>query len=335
MDRSPSPERFLETATAYQRTAALQGAVELDLFTAVGKGSATALTLADRCRASERGIRILCDYLTILGFLVKDADRYALTPDSAAFLDRASPAYLGGTLEFLTSPVLAQGFANVTAAVRRGGTVISDGGTVAREHPIWTSFARAMAPMASGTAQVLPAVVGVEPGRPLKVLDVAAGHGLYGIEFARRHPQAEIVALDWPNVVEVARDNAHAAGVADRFRTLAGSAFDVDYGADYDLILLVNFLHHFDPTTCETLLTKVRAALGEGGRAVLVEFVPNPDRVSPAPAASFSLVMLCSTPAGDAYTFAELERMLRRAGFARNELHPLPPSMEHAIISHA
>jgi ubiquinone/menaquinone biosynthesis C-methylase UbiE len=334
MAPSAWPERFLETATAYQRTAALKGAIELDLFTVIGKGSATAAVLADRCRASERGIRILCDYLTVLGFLVKEADRYALAPDSAAFLDRGSPAYLGGTLEFLTSPVFARGFESVAAAVRHGGTVMADRGTVAPDHPIWVSFARAMAPMARASAQALPAVVRVDHGRPLKILDVAAGHGLYGIEFARRHPDAEIVALDWPNVLEVARQNARTAGVEDRFRTLAGSAFEVDCGTGYDLVLLVNFLHHFEPATCETFLRKIHAALTTEGRAVTVEFVPNPDRVSPPAAASFSLVMLCSTPAGDAYTFAELERMFRRAGFVRNELYPLPPSMEHAIISY-
>jgi len=66
---------------------------------------------------------------------------------------------------------------------------------------------------------------------------------------------------------------------------------------------------------------------------VTLEFVPNADRVSPAPAAAFSLVMLCTTPAGDAYTFAELDAMLRRAGFTRNILHPLPEMPQQAIVS--
>ena len=55
-----------------------------------------------------------------------------------------------------------------------------------------------------------------------------------------------------------------------------------------------------------------------GGRAVTLEFVPNEDRISPPDAAGFSLMMLAATPSGDAYTFSELDRMLRNAGFSRS-----------------
>src|SRR5262249_52031288 len=116
---SPSPELFFDTITAYQRVGALKGAVDLDLFSAIGAGRETAATLAARCDASPRGVRILCDYLTTLGFLVKDGDRYGLTADSATFLDRRSPAYMGPTVEFLLSPPFIEAFGEVAAAVRR------------------------------------------------------------------------------------------------------------------------------------------------------------------------------------------------------------------------
>jgi len=166
------------------------------------------------------------------------------------------------------------------------------------------------------------------------VLDIAAGHGLFGIALANHNPLAAIVALDWPNVLEVAKENARAAGVADRYSGIPGSAFEADYGTGYDLVLLTNFLHHFDPETCERLLRKVYAALKTSGRAASFEFVPNEDRVSPPVAASFSLMMLGTTPSGDAYTFAELDRMFRNAGFSANELYPLPPTFQQVVISH-
>jgi ubiquinone/menaquinone biosynthesis C-methylase UbiE len=170
--------------------------------------------------------------------------------------------------------------------------------------------------------------------QPLRVLDIAAGHGLYGIAFATKNEQVEVVALDWPKVLEVAKENAEKAGVAGRYSTIEGSAFDVDYGQGYDLVLLTNFLHHFDKPTNETLLRKVHAALKEGGRAVTVEFVPNDDRITPPDAASFSVTMLGSTPAGDAYTFAEFEQMFANAGFKRSEIQPLPASVEQVVISY-
>ena len=330
--KQPTPQLFFQTINAYQQTEGLKAAIELETFTAIGEGNATAPEIAKRCETSERGMRILCDFLCIMGFLTKEGNRYGLTPDSAMFLDKHSPAYLGGVTEFISAPMLTEPFKNFADAVRKGGTTMPEGGTVSHDNPIWVKFARAMAPMMALPAQLMTKLVDPAADRKLKILDIAAGHGLYGIEFAKQNPQASIVALDWPNVLEVARENAAAAGVADRHSTIEGSAFDVDYGSGYDLILLTNFLHHFDPPTNETLLRKVHAALAEGGRAVTLEFIPNDDRISP-PEASFSVQMLGGTAGGDAYTFSELERMFANAGFAGSEMHPLPPSIQRVVIS--
>lgn len=329
----PSPVLFFETVNAYQRSAAIKAAIEMDVFTAISEGNATPQSLAGRCNASERGLRILCDYLTILGFLTKEAESYSLTPDSAIFLVKQSPAYMGSAIDFLLSPMLSKGFENLTEAVRQGGTALPEEGTIAPEHPVWVDFARAMAPMMFMPALEMTKLIKMKPGQKLKVLDIAAGHGMFGITLAQQNPDALVTAVDWPNVLEVAQENARRAGISERYSTIPGSAFEVDFGTDYDIVLLTNFLHHFDAETCETLLRKVHAALTEGGRAVTVEFVPNEDRISPPPTAMFSLVMLGSTPHGDAYTFRELEEMFRQAGFSGSQLHQLPPTPQQVIIS--
>jgi ubiquinone/menaquinone biosynthesis C-methylase UbiE len=329
----PSPALLFDTINAYQRTEGIKAAIELSLFSAIAAGSTSAKEIARACSASERGTRILCDYLVINGFLTKDGDRYGLTPDSAMFLDKRSPAYMGTVIEFMLSPMLTDNFKDLTAVVKKGGS-ISEEGTIAPEHPVWVKFARAMAPMMAMPAQLIAPLADPAANQKLRVLDIAAGHGLYGLAFAKRNPQAEITAVDWASVLEVAKENAQAAGVADRYHTRPGSAFDVDYGTGYDIVLLTNFLHHFDVPTCEALLRKVHNSLADGGRAVTLEFVPNPDRVSPPQAAAFSLMMLGGTPAGDAYTFTELETMFRNAGFARSELHELPPTIQRVVISH-
>ena len=106
-------------------------------------------------------------------------------------------------------------------------------------------------------------------------------------------------------------------GVGDRHHLIPGSAFETDFGSGYDLVLIPNFLHHFDVPTCTSFMKKVRGALKAGGRAAILEFVPNDDRVTPPTAAAFSMIMLANTPSGDAYTFTELEGMAKNAGFAR------------------
>ena len=329
----PSPSLFFDTINAYQKTAAIKSALELEVFTAIGDGVADDVEIAKKCGCATRGIRILCDSLTVLGFLVKSEGRYTLTPDSATFLNRKSPAYAGGAVEFLQSPALTGSFSQLTGAVRKGGTAQPEEGSVAPEHPMWIAFARSMGglmvPGAAGLAELVP----LETEHPAKILDVSASHGLWGLAFARKHPRAQIVAVDWAPVLEVARENACKAGVASRFSTIAGNAFDVDLGSDYDAVLLPNFLHHFDVKTCVQFLRRVNGALRPDGHAVIVEFVPNADRVTPPPSALFSLVMLATTPAGDAYTLAEYADMLAQAGFKPPTSHSLPASMSTVVIA--
>jgi SAM-dependent methyltransferase len=319
----PSAEIVFDTLFAYQRSAALKSAIDLDVFTAIDGGDDTFGAIATRSGASDRGMRILCDYLATIGLLTKSDGRYHLTPESAAFLSKRSPAYLGTTARFLLRPELKHNFEALTEAVRRGGVPPSGDNNVADENPIWVEFARSMGPMMVPAAHAIADLVGGTSGA-LKVLDIAAGHGLFGITIAQRNPLAQIVAVDWPAVLAVASEHARAAQVQDRYRTLPGDAFKVDFPNGFNVALVTNFLHHFDQVTCTTFLKKVYAALAPGGRVVVLEFVPNPDRVSPPVPARFSLTMLAGTPGGDAYTFAELQHQLEEAGFRSVSAHALP-----------
>jgi ubiquinone/menaquinone biosynthesis C-methylase UbiE len=330
-----SPALFFETINGYKHTAAIKAAIELDIFTAINEGNRTVKDIASRINASERGTRILADYLVIIGFLIKEDNHYSLTTDSEVYLNRNSPAYMGSVIDFALSSLSTEAFSNLTDAVRKGGTALKEEeGTIAPDHPLWVKFAKGMAPAMFVPAQLIAKLVDAERNRPLKILDIAAGHGLFGIAFAKHNPQAEVVAVDWSQVLEVARENARKSEVEDRYTTLNGNAFEVSFGGNYDIILLTNFLHHLDVPACEALLKKIYAALVDGGRVVTLEFIPNEDRISPPDAARFALTMLATTPNGDAYTFAEYEKMFTNAGFKRNELYPLPPTPEQVIVSY-
>jgi 2-polyprenyl-3-methyl-5-hydroxy-6-metoxy-1,4-benzoquinol methylase len=328
----PSPELFLDGVGAFHTTAALKAAIALDLFSHVAAGVDKPDSLAQATGAAPRGLRILCDFLTVAGYLEKSAERYALTPSSGVFLDRRSPAYLGSIIEFLASPEMLEMFFHDPAAfVRKGGA--GGSGTVGPDDPVWVKFARAMAPFIAPVAQATGAILSAD-GPPLRrVLDIAAGHGLFGLEIALRQPQARVTAVDWKNVLDVAAENYRAKAIADRLERKPGSAFDVDFGTGYDLALLTNFLHHFDEATCISLLRKVHAALRPGGRAAATEFVPDEGRVSPPIPASFAFIMLATTPAGDAYTYRELDRMFRAAGFAGTQAHKLLPSPQTLMVA--
>jgi hypothetical protein len=331
---APNPALIFETLNAHHNTAALRAAIELDVFTAIAEGAQTSEALAKRCKASERGLRILCDCLTVFGFLEKQSGHYELAPTSAVFLDRRQPSYLGSLTHFLNSPDLMRAFSNPAELIRRGGTLLDGAGTVETEYEGWVEFARSMAAMMAHPAEFIGAYCGKQKQGKVRVLDIAAGHGLFGIGVARHNPKAEIVALDWPRVLEVAQENAIAANVQSRYRLLPGDAMSVDYGEGYDVVLITNFFHHFDPPACESVMRRIHACLNPGGIAVTLEFVPDEDRVSPPMPATFAFVMLGTTANGDAYTFSEYERMFGSAGFSRSELVEMPENPQRLVVSH-
>jgi ubiquinone/menaquinone biosynthesis C-methylase UbiE len=327
--RQVSPAAIFDTLQRYQQTMALKGAIDLELFTHIAKGVVTPGALALSCHASERGTRILCDFMTILGFLRKTDEGYRLTPESAVFLDKASPAYMGSITGFLSSERTLARFSDVAAIVRRGGPEVS---SMQPESDWWVDFAEHMGPMVMMVAQMAANLL-AQPGRRVRVLDIAAGHGLFGISVARQNRAAEITALDWKNVLEVAQANAKRMGVADRFHTIAGDVFEVDLGGEYDLVLLPNFLHHFDAPTNIALLKKIRASLRPTGCVGVIDFVPNEDRISPPTAAAFSLVMLAATDRGDTYTFRELQQMFGAAGFGESRMERLEPTPFSLVLA--
>ena len=255
-----TPGLVFEMLQAHQRTAALKAAIELDVFRAVGEGPGDVASIARHCAASERGMRILCDFLTINGVLAKEDGRYRHTPTSAAFLDPRSPACLASIAQFLGNPAMREPYDRLAEIVRTGRTVLPGEGSVEPDNPIWVQFAETMAPMMAPMVGPLGEIVLQGHSGPMRVLDIAAGHGLFGIEVAKQNPEARVTGLDWAPVLRVALDNARQAGVAERYDMLPGSAFEVDFGGPYDAVLLTNFLHHFD-------VADERRAAEEGPRA--------------------------------------------------------------------
>lgn len=322
-----NPAPIFDCFTAYQKSAAMQAAVDIGLFSAIAAGSATVPDIAKTCNASTKGVRVLCDYWTVQGLLTKSGETYKPTPETAMFLDRKSPAYIGDAMKFLNGPITPF-FGRLTEAVRKGGCESS--GSVEAEYAGWTDFAEGMGALMLPPAQAIAGILGPVSGH---ALDVAAGHGLFGIVLAQKNPDLRVTALDWPKVVEVASRNAAKMGVGQRYATITGDAFKVGLGGPYDVILVTNLLHHFRDEQCISLLKRLRGALRPGGRLVTLEFIPNEDRVTPPMSAGFSLVMLATTAGGDAYTFAELERMLKMAGFTNNKLHQPPDSPQQIIVS--
>src|SRR6185437_5593724 len=148
----PSPLPFFQTVQSYQRSFILKTGVELDVFTAIARGNQSAAEIARTCSASERGVRVLCDCLTVMGHLTKEGGRYSLTQDSSVFLDSQSPAYMGRALSFLLDPLQVANMQNLTQTVREGHPA-PDVYSMQPDDRMWVEFARGMAPLMVPAAQ--------------------------------------------------------------------------------------------------------------------------------------------------------------------------------------
>lgn len=303
-----SPAWLMEEFVAYQRTFALRTAIELDLFTRIGRGVNTIPALAEATRASERGLRALCDNLAVRQHLVKERNRYRLTLNSKVYLSKDSPAWFGSAIQFLAGDTYIEAFSDLSRSVKRGRS--------GSPKTNWPDFAQCMSPLAPAVAEFMAEAMRVDTAGPIQILDVAAGHGLYGLAVAARNHQAEIYALDAPQVLQVAAKNARKAGVGKRFHRIPGDAFEVAFGGPYDLVIAGNIAHHLEPAANVKLFKKCRAALKPKGKLVVLDFVVNDDRVSPPAEAGFA-IHLFATGSSDVYTFREFKGMLRAAGFRR------------------
>jgi hypothetical protein len=282
-----SPDRFIDNVFAYQRTAAVKAAIELDLFSAIGAGADSVETLAAKVNASPRGVRILSDYLTVQELLIKDGQRYRLTPSSSVFLDKRSPACMASVVDFLTHELMQLFLEDPAAYVRNGGSIglanlapdHRSGWGCASHGPV---HGARRAGIATNRAMALAAQGPRCGGRP----------GVFGSR--RQSGAGRGYRARLATGLEVALRNARASSVCRTRYIPAGSAFDVEWGTGYDLVLIPN-LHHFDRPKRAWAFSDVHdaplrpAALPGGGG----DGVTTIGSVRPFPRHSF--VMLAST----------------------------------------
>lgn len=149
----------------------------------------------------------------------------------------------------------------------------------------------------------------------MRVLDLAAGSGVWGITIAQQSPQVHVTAIDWAGVIPITQRNADRFGLSDRFKCIEGDLLTTDFGTDYHLATLGHILHSEGETRSRKLLYKVFEALAPGGTIAIAEWLVNEHRTGPVNAAIFAVNMLVNSEEGDTYSFAEISSWLTEAGF--------------------
>lgn len=310
-----TPERIMQFAWGYAPPLILEAAVRHRIFDVLDKGPRTVEQLQAETGVSLRGLRAVLNTLVGVELLRREEQgQYALTPESSMYLVRGKPDYRGEMLLHTSSQLLPK-WMQLNEIVRTGKPAIS----VNREDEgaaFFQQFVEGLFPFNYATAQALAGVLGIaEATKPVRILDLAAGSGVWGIVLAQNSPQVRVTAVDWPSVLAVTRRVAQREGVAERFQFVGGDLHEADFGTGHDIAIFGHILHSEGATRSRRLLQKTFAALAPGGTAVIAEWLVNDDRTGPPPALIFGVNMLVNTDEGDVFSFAEIGRWLEEAGF--------------------
>jgi 2-polyprenyl-3-methyl-5-hydroxy-6-metoxy-1,4-benzoquinol methylase len=316
-EAAAGPSPILRLLQGAQGTAILTAAIDLGVFQKLADGPLDAPATAERIGCPARTTRILLDALSVQGLLAKEGDEYRLTAMASDHLVPGKPTYFGDMRGIYASDPMWAALPRLAETVRRGGS------TEMPEHSFWEQFAQSGWATAVPAATVIDAVLGewIASKPRCRVLDIAAGSGIYGFTLAR-HPNVELTCLDWPNVLEKTRGWAERLDVdPGRVTYLPGDLFELEYGEPYDLILASQIYHHFDSTTCAALTKKVAGALVPGGRIAVQDIVYDPSLEKNPGAAMFAVIMLMLTPRGQTWTLADYSRWFADAGLGVPKLH--------------
>lgn len=302
---------------------ALRTGVELDVFGPLAGGAKTAEQVADEIGANSRGVELLLDALVGLELLARAEGRYRLTDVADLYLVPSSSLFLGPYLKLTEG--LHERWQGLTEVTRTGkpATEVNVDQTAEEFFP---SLAATLFATNYATAHMVADALALDKlPAEARVLDVAAGSGVWSLALAEAHRTLKIEMLDFPSVLEVGRQYAEKCGVADRCRYLAGNWRDVPLEPEiYDIVVLGHILHSEGLAASTELLAKCYKSMKSGGLLVIAEFMPNDDRTAPALPLLFALNMFMMTTAGCVFTPGELESMMQAAGFAEMYRLELP-----------
>ena len=310
----PTPERLFQLVWGFAPTLIIDAAVRLRLFDYLDNSSQTVEQLSAKTQCSVRGLTALLNALVALEFLKRKGNSYSLTPESAMFLVSTRPAYHGGFFQHMTRQLIPN-WMHLEENVRTGKPLRSVNAQNEGAE-FFAQFVEGLFPMSYRAAQMAGEHLKIHKlTSPATVLDIGAGSGVWGIALAQQSSQLQILAVDWPQVLEVTRRIVARHGLADRLQTSAGDLLETDFGRGHHVAAIGHILHSEGPERSRRLLKKVYDALAPGGTVVIAEFVPNDNRTGPPGALIFAVNMLIHTQGGDTFTYKEMSGWLREAGF--------------------
>lgn len=336
MSEPLNPEKILQTGLAFWASKTLLSAIEMGVFTELSHGAESFDALSGRVGLHPRAARDFLDSLVALGFLTRNGDVYANTPETDFFLDRKKPSYVGGILE-MANARLYPFWAHLTEALRTGVPQNeARTGSAGLFETLYADPARLKAFLAAMTGISHGANLTIARAFPWKeyrtFVDVGTAQGDLAVQIALANPQLRGVGFDLAEVAPIFEAYAEKVGVSDRLTFQPGDFFKQDL-PKADVVLMGHILHDWDLPTKKMLVKKAFEALPAGGAFIVYEAIIDDDRSKNAFGLMMSLNMLIETPGGFDYTGRDCSGWMKEAGFSTTRVEHLvgPDSMVIAI----
>jgi SAM-dependent methyltransferase len=310
-----TPERIMQLTWGYAMPLVIESAVTHRVFDLLDAGPKPVEQIAKENGASVRGLRMIMNVLVSMQLLSKDSqNRYSLTPESEKFLVSTKPSFQGGIFRHISTQLLPR-WSQLREVVRTGKPAVSvNQEKVGAE--FFQQFVEDLFPMSHGAAKALGESLKLSgTTRPVRVLDLAAGSGVWGIGLAQQSPHVTVTAVDWPGVLPATRRVIDRFGLNGQFTLIAGDLLNAAFGTGYDVATLGAILHSEGEARSRDLLKKTFDALAPGGTIAVSEFLANDDRTGPPNAMIFAVNMLVNTDEGDTFTLREIKSWLEAARF--------------------
>jgi ubiquinone/menaquinone biosynthesis C-methylase UbiE len=316
-----TPERIMQFAWGYVPPLVLEAAIRHRVFDVLDGGPKTITQVQKETGASERGLTAVMNALVGMDFLAKDKQGlFSLTPESSTFLVSTKPSFLGGFLRHGSEQLIPK-WLHLNKIVETGRPVsavnLEEAGS-----DFFQQFVNDIFPMSYPAAQTLSRHLSADA--VVRVLDLAAGSGVWSIALAQGSEKATVTVVDWPEVIPVTRKTVSRFGLAERYSFIAGDLLKADFGSGHTVATLGHILHSEGRDRSQELLKKTFHALAPGGTIAIAEFLVNADRTGPLNGLFFALNMLVNTDTGDTYSFEEISSWLKEAGFVNSRTLEAP-----------
>ena len=332
------PSHIMQVGMGFWASKTVLSAVELELFTRLGDESMTGEAIGAQLALHPRAIADFLDTLVALGFLDRDGDgsdgRYRNTPETATFLNKQRPTYVGGLLE-MANARLYRFWGDLTEALRTGepqNEIKHTGNSMFAE--LYSDPAR--------LEQFMSAMEGASVGnfhalaetfdfsKYETVCDVGGATGQLCAVLATRHPHLRCTSYDLPAVAPIAEKSIAAAGLSDRVAVASGDFF-ADPLPRADIITMSLILHDWNLEQKMALIRAAYEALNDGGALIVIEFLIDDARRENAFGLMMSLNMLIEF--GDAFDYSgsDFGGWCRAVGFREIEVRPLAGPASAAI----